>query len=177
MRRYVRDTLYVLVDNENELMAISEDFGLINKYHEQYILYFSENIMSCKIVKGVSEVDSMLSNYPELVLYDLGRFTFTELEHNYYDTLFKELYQRYTNSIGEMISLNRMLVMDKDEHKTIDNAIDIAWQKLTSYEKFLNTLEDKVVIDHILIKPYMVKKYQEEKNRLDEEFRNKIRRV
>lgn len=155
-------TLYVLVDSKDRIMAISEDEALMAKYVIQFSDYFTRNGSQMYVENSVKKIENLLIKGDLMTLQPFGNFVFTEMECQYYNAVFMELYGNYKNAVGELVSLNKLANLDEETSKSLNKGLAGVIEVLKSYDEFLDTLDTESVSNHILVKPYMAKFYYNE---------------
>lgn len=181
MRRLQRatigsETLYVLVDSSEKIMAISEDEMLMSKYVIQFSDYFQTNGSQMYVETDSKKIDELLIRGSLMLLQPLSHFVFTEMECEYYSAIFRELYENYKSAVSEMISLKKIISLDEESDVALEKGLSAVVKKLKSYEEFLDDLQVEAISRHILIKPYMAKFYYNELSQLKERFTHEIGR-
>lgn len=175
MRRIQRtatgiNKLYVLVDSRDKVMAISEDEALMAKYVVQFSQYFQANGSAMYVENDTKKIEQLLIRGDLMILQPLSHFVFTEMECEYYNAIFRELYENYKSAVSEMISFSKLVSMDDETNKALVKGIGGVVNKLQSYEEFIDDLQVEAISEHILIKPYMAKFYYSELSQLKERF-------
>lgn len=154
-----KPNLVFILKIEEKIIAISENLDDINAYINQFFDYFNglENYQVTSL-RDKYEANKILISYSEKYLhYFTPEIILTEEEIKFHSNYFKEMYTNTKNMMSQCILNNTYLNLSIQEKMQNTRVFDMYYEKIKSYEDFLNSLNTEAVLKNIIINPLIVR--------------------
>ena len=154
-----KPNLIFILKIEENIIAISENLDDINAYINQFFDYFN-GLKSYQVIslRDKYESDKLLISYSEKYLhYFTSEIILTEEEIRFHSNYFKEMYTNTKNMMSQCILNNTYLNLSIQEKMQNTRLFDMYYEKIKSYEDFLNNLNTETILKNIIINPLIVR--------------------
>ena len=150
----MRQKLYVLKNNIG-ILAISEELMDIAKYIDQFESYFVENQYEITEITDRIKVRQYLSMYREKYLhYFTNDIILTDMEITYYHKeVFGEIYENMKIMISQSYLNLQLIKMDAEEIELNTKFSDMMYEKIHSYQMFLDSMRTEEILRRYICKP------------------------
>ena len=173
--KYRKKKLYVLMENDNDISAMSENADYIIKYRDQFPDYFKED--NCRIIEVINTgyINDLICKYNDRVLECLtGSIIVTHWELEYYDKQLRSSYKDTKTMMSQMIVMIKMSTLSVTEKCELQRTFDMLYGHIKSYDDYLKKLDCNQVMETYIMDPgtcrAMIKLDKEYKNAVDNDI-------
>lgn len=170
--------LYLLIYNQVNIIAISDDLLELQKYISQFKEFFliNQDKFQYKCEENGERISKIVNRYAdELFVREFTRdILLTDLEISYHSPLLQELYSDFKRMMAAIIKMNDILNVDLELKSSMMSNFDKLYDKIYSYESFLNTLNRDILFSNYITDPLTTRFLYDESSDLEWNYRRNV---
>lgn len=148
---------------DSEVVAISEEMETIALYIQQFSKYFRNHreyeIDTVTEAECPKLFDKNIMKYSNLYIHPFSdNIVLTDREITYYTPMFREMYENMKTMLSQCVLNCSILNLTIEEKKMNMDLFDRMYEKIHSYQSFLNSLDKDVIFEKYFISPGLVDK-------------------
>ena len=155
----IREVLYILRDNNDNILAISEDKDLIIQYINQFYEYLKYNNTTIEKETDKFKIRRLLDKYISTATIHAYSedIILTEYEYNFYNLHFRKIYDEFKTTITSLLTFKKYMRLSESENNQMDILFKCMYNKCYSFDEFLKNINPEFIFKYIITDPLMTK--------------------
>lgn len=149
--------LYILIYNQSNIIAISDELENLQKYILQFKEFFliNQDKFHYRCESNYEKISKLINRYSDelFVRNFTDNILLTDLEISYHSPIFQEMYSDFKRMMATTLKLDGILDLDLELKSSIMKNFDSLYDKISSYEDFLNTLNRDILFSNYITDP------------------------